>query len=117
MSETRLLLAARRWRHSFKRRAWATLCEGVQERRRLLQALDATARRWRQHVAAAAVQTWRENGLLWQRVLLGLGRRSARDNQRRGMLTWAAFTAARGEALGVVRAVLARWRQRRLVEP
>ena len=63
------------------------------------------------------MQTWRENGLLWQRVLLGLGRRSARDNQRRGMLTWAAFTAARGEALGVVRAVLARWRQRRLVEP
>ena len=46
VSETRLLLAARRWRYSFTRRAWATLCEGVQERGRLLQALDATARRW-----------------------------------------------------------------------
>ena len=117
VSEARLLLAVRRWRHSFKRRAWVTLCEGVRERERLLQACDATARRWLQHLTAAAVLTWRENGAVWHRVLLGLGRRSARDEQRRGMLTWRAFTAARGQALGIVRAVIARWRQRRLVEP
>ena len=30
----------RRWRQSFRRRAWVTLCEGVRERSRLLQACD-----------------------------------------------------------------------------
>ena len=87
----------------------------MRERARLRGACDAAARRWLHHLVAAALRAWREHGALWQRVLLGLGRRSARDELRRGMLTWCGFAAARAQALGSVRAAIARWRQRRRV--
>ena len=60
----------------------------MRERARLRGACDAAARRWLHHLVAAALRAWREHGALWQRVLLGLGRRSARDELRRGTLTW-----------------------------
>ena len=60
----------------------------MRERAWLRGACDAAARRWLHHLVAAALRAWREHGALWQRVLLGLGRRSARDELRRGTLTW-----------------------------
>ena len=112
--EGRLRLAARRWRHVIKLRAWSSLREMVQERARLLQAFGTAGRRWFLHLVAAALRAWRENGALWQRVLLELGRRAARDDQRRGLRTWRALTATKREVVCTVRAVIARWRQRRL---